>query len=517
MKIIQFFRGEQIADQYTETNSDLSYSKLITLPSITLGYLRARMYHDDVELFTDEVGEQLIAQIPNITYNKIYRLPALESLLQQRESLRMDKFFISSQQAKPFLIMEEGVFMTHPLRAEIINHPVVIYADTGSTATNYFHKESIERLHVWPRRDKQCAGYNLALFGGTDLRFWKNYYNFLKELPLTTPGLSMLADDTHNFLLSSYLLQKFSEDNAVSVNRILSPPFRIPNLKSTKELFRILRNTTPVVIPDTIKDFRETYQFVMENLRAQHFQQFEALQNMALKKLKKHTSSPAYSSTLFKRTQAIHKLIHPHDQTPLESLCTKELENKISTEISALQDTNPFKQLLADAFHYELCYYSLYETLKNANDKPIRQKPSYGQFKKMLDTTIAHATSARIVKTAWDWKLGLHLPQLHSLKVIANTTVAPSRHNTLFVDEETTCEIQHYSIDDLTELTLSIFSSPKVLSRGIDELIHCFDEDDVAANMNSIKETALLKIYDLVVLGALAIEYENTNNGYHAK
>jgi len=517
MKIIQFFRGEQIASQYTESDSSLSYSKLITLPAITLGYLRARMYHDEIELFTDEAGEELIAEIPNIAYDKVYRLPSQGSFLRQPVLQKLDKFFISSRQDRPFLVMEDGVFMTHPLRTEIINQPVVIYAETGSRATNYFHKENIERLHTGHIRDKQCDGYDLALIGGTDFRFWKNYYSFLKEFIFTTPGLSALTDDTYNFLLSSYLLQNFAEDCAVTLHRVLTRPFRIPNLKSSKELFKILRNTTPIVIPDIIKDFQETYQFVMENLRAQHFEQFEALQKMARRKIREHISFPGYSHALFERTQAIFKIIHPHDQTPFERLFTKELEDKISTCISGLQDNHPFKQLLADAFHYELSHYNLHEMLKDSNDATIKQKPSYGQFKKMLDLPLTRSACTRVVRTAWDWKLGLRLPQLHSLKVIANSTVEPSHYNTLFVQEETTCQIQHYPIDDLTELVLSVFSSPKILSQGIDEVIRCFDDDDVAANIDSITETALLKIYDLFVLGALVIEYENVNNGYHGK
>lgn len=244
-------------------------------------------------------------------------------------------------------------------------------------------------------------------------------------------------------------------------------PFRIPNLKSSAELFRLHRRADVIVIPPQLFGHLEFFQFVTEYLKYHHHEVYSAIYHLI-----------AFQKPNIARTQ---------DFLPI-------------TE--ALMPSGN-KEIINDAYQYELARYKIIASAEMPGLDTAA--PSFDTFRSNADVQLSFSQSAVVVNSKWNWTIGIHLQELYQLKAIYNLSVPPAEHKYILVLDKLTWTFRSFPTDALNELIVSVFSDGQLLTTAIDEILTNFDEGDLDANKKDISNMVWMRIYELVVHKALVI------------
>ena len=111
------------------------------------------------------------------------------------------------------------------------------------------------------------------------------------------------------------------------------------------------------------------------------------------------------------------------------------------------------------------------------------------------------------VETRWDWRLGLQIYELHSLKIIHNYTTPASRFNTLFVYDRECNKARPHPLDELNQLLIEIFNTPMTYEEALEKALLYFELDTEDATM-AVHRLVRLRVTDLLKAGALTYTNE---------
>ena len=178
MRIVQTF--------WTAGRDPLKYSfgwahPEYNLMSWALSCLSLREHYDEVALYTDQEGYDVLINKLHLPYTEVNVVYDKNLCLPHHWAYAKIKTY--SMQTKPFLHVDGDVYLPKPIPEEIINAPLI--AQNREIGTEYY-RSMIERMLSYPEivlpdfvqqglAEQSVASYNMGLFGGSDLDFIKRY------------------------------------------------------------------------------------------------------------------------------------------------------------------------------------------------------------------------------------------------------------------------------------------------------------------------------------------------------
>lgn len=178
MKIIQSFWGgknKSITNGYGW--DDYHYNWL----SWALSCNQLLKFYNQVELYTDEFGYDVLIRKMKLPYTKVHIV--LDELNEIPNHLwAISKIKVYSLQTEPFLHVDGDVFIFAPFPEEIINAELI--TQNQEITTNYYRnmwKNIIPVLDYLPQEmngfnsGKNNLAHNMGIFGGNDILFLQDY------------------------------------------------------------------------------------------------------------------------------------------------------------------------------------------------------------------------------------------------------------------------------------------------------------------------------------------------------
>jgi len=178
MKIIQSFWGGK--DKRIENNYGWSDYRFHWLGWMLSSHQLVK-YYNQVELYTDEFGYDILIRKLKLPYTKVHvMLDELNDL--PGGAWAMAKIKVYSMQNEPFLHVDGDVFIFEPFPAKLTGSPLI--AQNLEFTTDYYLNmwENIHpHLTYLPRQmedfhhKRSNTAYNMGIAGGNDIDFFKKY------------------------------------------------------------------------------------------------------------------------------------------------------------------------------------------------------------------------------------------------------------------------------------------------------------------------------------------------------
>ncbi len=151
------------------------------LMSWALSCLSLREHYDEVALYTDQEGYDVLINKLHLPYTEVNVVYDKNLCLPQHWAYAKIKTY--SMQTKPFLHVDGDVYLPHPIPEDIANAPLV--AQNREIGTHYY-RSMIDRLLSYPEiilpeyvqrglAVQSVPSYNMGIFGGSDLDFIQRY------------------------------------------------------------------------------------------------------------------------------------------------------------------------------------------------------------------------------------------------------------------------------------------------------------------------------------------------------
>ena len=184
MRIVQTF--------WTAGRDPLKYSFGWTHPeynlmSWALSCLSLREHYDEVALYTDQEGYDVLINKLHLPYTEVNVVYDKNLCLPHHWAYAKIKTY--SMQTKPFIHVDGDVYLPNPIPEDIANAPLI--AQNKEIGTNYYRDMMYRVLHNPQIRLPECvqkglqedsiASYNMGLFGGNDLQFIRQYCNEVQK------------------------------------------------------------------------------------------------------------------------------------------------------------------------------------------------------------------------------------------------------------------------------------------------------------------------------------------------
>jgi hypothetical protein len=151
------------------------------LMSWALSCLSLREHYDEVALYTDQEGYDVLINKLHLPYTEVNVVYDKNLCLPQHWAYAKIKTY--GMQTKPFLHVDGDVYLPHPIPEDIANAPLV--AQNREIGTHYY-RSMIDRLLSYPEiilpeyvqrglAVQSVPSYNMGIFGGSDLDFIQRY------------------------------------------------------------------------------------------------------------------------------------------------------------------------------------------------------------------------------------------------------------------------------------------------------------------------------------------------------
>ena len=157
------------------------------LMSWALSCLSLREHYDEVALYTDQEGYDVLINKLHLPYTEVNVVYDKNLCLPHHWAYAKIKTY--SMQTKPFIHVDGDVYLPHPIPEDIANAPLI--AQNKEIGTNYYRDMMYRVLHNPQIRLPECvqkglqedsiASYNMGVFGGNDLQFIQQYCNEVQK------------------------------------------------------------------------------------------------------------------------------------------------------------------------------------------------------------------------------------------------------------------------------------------------------------------------------------------------
>lgn len=147
----------------------------------TLSSSRLFEYFDQIELYTDSEGYDMLIKKLQLPYTKAHIV--LDDVPFSTSYWSLAKIKTYSLQKEPFIHFDGDVFLFQPLSGDIMNAPLL--AQNREYGTSYY-KNGLSNMKrddfKLPKQfdrliDEERTPYNMGIFGGTDIAFINKYAN----------------------------------------------------------------------------------------------------------------------------------------------------------------------------------------------------------------------------------------------------------------------------------------------------------------------------------------------------
>lgn len=185
MKIVQSFWSRPVFAPFSAKNDDRSFggwnSRKYYYMSWALSCLRLRQYYNDLDLYTDSAGKEILIDRMKLPYISVHT--ALDDLQDFDPYLwTVGKLLTYKLQREPFIHVDGDIFIWERFGKRIENARLLAqniesnedyYCETVSTLVDHFDIPSQWRDHL--RHNNEMEITNTGIVGGHDLDFMSKY------------------------------------------------------------------------------------------------------------------------------------------------------------------------------------------------------------------------------------------------------------------------------------------------------------------------------------------------------
>lgn len=219
MRIIQSFWSKPLISKPREKR-DLRHFVL----SWSLSCLQLRKFYDDVVLYTDSIGKELLIDVMQLPYSNV--VCALNELENYDPSLwAIGKLYTYKLQKEPFLHTDGDIFIWQRFADTVYTNDLTILHDESNPSTQFYYqkglKEVMDHCDYIPEWmvERPPVAVNAGIIGGVDVEFFQKYTALAFDF--VTKNRSSLAKykiESINALFEQFLFRTLAENDQKSVN-----------------------------------------------------------------------------------------------------------------------------------------------------------------------------------------------------------------------------------------------------------------------------------------------------------
>lgn len=476
----------------------------------TLSCLKIREFYDDLYLYTDSQGEEILSSKLKLPYTKINNV---YSDLRSTPFWAVSKVLTYSKQVKPFVHIDGDVFIWERFSNEIETAEIV--AQNREIGTKYYGdmmKTLLCELNYLPdnvRNEinrKSISSYNAGILGGHDILFLKSYTQ--KALELVERNLFHLSNSaSFNILFEQVLfyilvseakkkvtcqLKESYKDNGYTINDFGD----FTRTKTDRTFLHLIgphknnKKVCDLMARTLLAEYPYYYYNVINLFKATHIHYFgKQHANMASKLGKR--SLFCKRLTYFGRTIEYVKMFEGSNEAQ---------ELSISRLGDYIQRSNCIE--LKSLFRYENDVYKLVRKWSRLNKQTLlelERHPAYAVPLLSMPVTEYRSVVLKrnpylsILVTSHDWPM-LKLPIIGYREVER----LESRSRIACIPELFFNGYSELTIDDLDYNILMILGDSTSLLELVEKIVDCFPNDGEENSIEIIYKLVLIKAKNLI-------------------
>ena len=504
MKIIQTFWSGNRKNILSDTFG--WFAEEYHIMSWALSCIQLRKFYDEVILYTDSAGYELLIKKLDLPYTKVFvELNSLDHY--DKELWGLSKLYTYSQQKEPFLHVDGDVYIWEAFDENLINQPLIAQnLEFGSV--DYYEKmfrhletnasyipDEIKKIR---NSEHTIMAYNAGIYGGSDIDFFQNYtanaFNFANKNELQFEHINLTS---FNVFFEQYLFYCMTklEDKKVSV--LLKEVIQDNEYKGFGDFSQVPHNKKYLhLIGPHKRDFK-TCEFMRQELMKEHYDLYLKILELYPEKykntisIKNNTSSSDLSLT---NTVTISK-----EELTLSNYFVRTFKFLKWLGLSNDKDLTELKQIqehvlsinnihLGDVFNYER---KIWEFIKGVHKDLGLDYMYHRNINAMnathlyrtknlnsLENTLLEIDTIEILSCQWNWISNTIKTDDFEIKINHIIHADPLTQKVLIIPG---IEFPYYTelvIDELDELIINLLSEKKKVSSFLNELKTYFSEDD---------------------------------------
>lgn len=510
MKIVQTFWSGSSSNIIKDTFG--WYAPEYHLMSWALSCFQLRKFYDDVVLYTDEKGRELLINYLKLPYTKV--VVNLDELNKEDSDLwAMSKIYTYSKQDEPFLHVDGDVFIWEAFDKEFLKGDLI--AQNKEIGTTGFYESMFgniekklvflpEEIKAIREKNTSIFAYNAGILGGQNIDFFKKYttlcFKFIEKNKtilnkVNKTSLNVYFEQFFFFCLS----EKYNEKVHTLFERVIPDndykgmgdfelvptmkkylhligPFK-KDYKTCKKMAWILRESYPNYYYRIITLFSEKYKNELE-LSSLNFDNYNS-ENV----LNKEINLQDYYRSKYLYREITDKKINTHN---------------LKKSIKVLKN-----EQLRDLYSYEKKISSFFQKTRNLDNNVLLESEiislkSYDFFKAKREDGLKMSVSVnsyiKTIKTQWNWVIE---ENLYSLK--NNLKVCPEETCVLLIPKLESPKYLEFVADDLDQLIIKTIKNASLTVFGVlEKLKEFFDPKDLEFSLGSFHKLIEGRIENLI-------------------
>ncbi len=227
MRIVQSFWSKPLWNKNFLSTGGWQDKKTF-LNSFILSAHSIRKYYDDLILYTDEFGYDLLVNKLKLPFTQVHL--DLEKLNHHHESLwALGKIYTYALQEAPFIHLDFDFYITDTLPERLFTAPVCCYCnETSDHLYETVYKppvDIIKKNFKFPDQKSRSfffsnshTAYNAGVMGGTELSIFKELYSECLRLIDNNSGfIKARMEERFNYVFEQYMLGYLTDKRNIKV------------------------------------------------------------------------------------------------------------------------------------------------------------------------------------------------------------------------------------------------------------------------------------------------------------
>lgn len=507
MKIVQtFWSGNTsniIKDNYGW------YAPEYHLMSWALSCLQLRKFYDNVVLYTDEKGYDLLISYLKLPYTQV--IVNLEKLNKKDSDLwALSKIHTYSKQEYPFLHVDGDVFIWEAFDKGLLKANLIAQNKEIGTAGFYesmfdnIQKELVYLPKDIKRKNTSIFAYNAGILGGRNINFFKKYTSLcFKFIEKNRAILDKINKSSLNVYFEQFFFFCLSEKYNEKVHTFFEKV--IPDNEYTGmgdfELVPARKKYLHLIGPFK-KDYK-TCKKMSWTLRENHPDYYYRIVNLFSEKYKNELELNSLNFISYNSLGGVNEVITHQNYFRSKHLYNKITGKNINTHNLKRSIEHLRNEQLRDLYDYEKNVSEFYKEIINLDSKVLYEiemlsLKSYAFFKVPPEDSskmsISMNSNIKTIKAQWNWVIE---ENLHSLK--DNLKAPPKETFVFLIPELENPKYSEFVADDLDLLIIDIVKNASLtIFQMLDKLKKFFDPNELESSLDSFHKLIEGRIENLI-------------------
>lgn len=498
MRIVQTF--------WSGNNKDIISNKFgwlseeYHLMSWALSCLQLNKFYDEVVLYTDQLGYDLLIKKLKLPYSKVY--VELDKLnMYQKDLWGLAKIYSYSKQSKPFLHVDGDVFIWEAFSDNIINQPLIAQNLEFGSENCYepMLTELEKNLNYFPpevlsirKEEKKIWSFNAGVFGGSDIEFFKEYtikaFCFVDNNKADLGKINRL---TFNLFFEQYLFYCLSKRQGKSVTVLFNEVIQDNEYKYLGDFENVPHNKKYLHLLGTFKKDYKTCELMLRRLREDYPEFYYRILNFFPDKYKYTITTEKYNSTIdirkdFEFLQKSQRDIFlkfddyiRRTFVYLKYLGSSLLKDNVSKKQIENEITQFKNSFLEDVFFLER---KIWEFVCSSNQnlsvellfkRDVNINKYYNKDLLRNNYALSRNDNVKIIESKWSWNSSFDFESIIDI----NQSTEIEEIKTVLIPEIESPFYSEMQIDGLDEIILEILTKPTTTLALINEIKKYFIEN----------------------------------------